>query len=187
MVVRTTTHKQQQNDYRNTGHRTDTLCILVWLLCVRVLFSSWGQGSCMSGVSSGPTSTVCHERSATSASNWYFGTCSDQCYLVCGISCTSSQNCEINRDADPPECSCVVKQGIIIGAVAGSIFLFCLLLTIFVCIRRRNALKHSKQLNVDFEYNNGPASYTTLPGGQPAHVVGYTGSYAPASLTGSTQ
>jgi hypothetical protein len=134
---------------------------------------SWGQGSCQSGGLGGPTSSVCYE-SGSAQRNWYYGTCSDQCYLVCGITCSSSQTCIVNREVEgPPQCSCQTKAGIIIAAVVGSIFCFCLTLTIFVYVRRRNALKYSRSQNAQLSYNNGPSAYAVLPGGQPAYVVGY--------------
>lgn len=133
---------------------------------------SW-KGTCVSGGRDGPSASVCYEPSPTSK-NWYFGTCTDECYLVCGVTCSSSQSCVINRNVEgPPQCSCPTKTGIIIGAVVGGISCFCLTLTIFVCIRRRNAMRHAKELNARLGLNSGLTQQVRLPGGQPAAAIRY--------------
>lgn len=133
---------------------------------------SW-KGTCVSGDRDGPSSSVCFEPNPTSK-NWYYGTCTDECYLVCDITCTNAQDCFINRDVEgPPQCSCQTKAGIIIGAVVGSISCFCLMLTIFVCIRRRNAMKQSRALSARLGLDGGLSREVMLPRGQPVSVIAY--------------
>lgn len=81
----------------------------------------------------------------------------------------------MNRAGPTPLCNCETKQSIIAAAVSVSIFLFCGLLTVFVIIRRRAALKHSRaqSMSLSAEWNNSYIPPGTMDG-------------APRSWTSST-
>lgn len=133
----------------------------------------WGQGSCMAGTQEGPSTQQCV---GFQTGYWYWGSCTDECELACGRTCSASQTCVVTRDpGSAPTCTCETKAGVIAAIVLSACFACCCIMSLFVCIRRRRALAYSRAANFTTGVSVAPgplgAPYAKLPGGQPAAVV----------------
>jgi hypothetical protein len=107
----------------------------------------------------------------------FYDSCTDECYLRCHeYTCSSSENCVVSREDDVVTCSCETKIGVIVGIALGSFFGYCVLVTIFVCLRRRAAMRKPRDLQVAFI----PAAnqYVVLPESHP-HAVAAQPYYQP--------